>query len=255
MNHKRMCSIALLALALTISRGVFAQNPPAVDPAAISALQQMGAYLRSLGAFQVEAVTTDEDVLDNGQKIQYAGVTNIVAKLPSRLRAEVNNDRFERMYFYDGAKFTLFAQRPNYYATVPAPAKIVDLADNLQSSYGFSVPLEDLFRWGSPGWNPANITAAMKAGPSVVLGTTCEQYAFRQSDVDWQIWIQRGDFPLPRKIVITDRMDEARPQHVAVYTWNLAPSFNDAAFVFQPPPDAQRVVMPKSTPAAAKPVK
>lgn len=255
MNAKRMCSTVVLALALTASADVVAQNPPAVDPAAVSALQQMGAYLRSLGALQVEAVTSDEDVLDDGQKIQYAGVTNILAKLPSRLRAEVKNDRFERMYFYDGAKFTLFAQRPNYYATIAAPAKIVDLADKLQGSYGFSVPLEDLFRWGSPGWTPANITAAMKAGPSVVLGTTCEQYAFRQDDVDWQIWIQRGEFPLPRKIVITDRTDEARPQHVAVYTWNLAPSFNDAAFVFQPPPDAQRVVMSESTAVAAKPVK
>ena len=50
-----------------------------------------------------------------------------------------------------------------------------------------------------------------------------------------------GRFPLPRKLIITETTDEARPQYTAVYTWNLAPSFNEAAFVFEPPPGAQRV--------------
>jgi hypothetical protein len=58
--------------------------------------------------------------------------------------------------------------------------------------------------------------------------------------------------------VITSRNDEARPQHTAVYTWNLAPSFNEATFKFEPPPGAQRVVLPGTAtakPAAAKSTK
>ena len=38
---------------------------------------------------------------------------------------------------------------------------------------------------------------------------------------------------LPRKLVITTKTDEARPQHAVVYTWNLAPSFNEGAFTFE----------------------
>ncbi len=41
--------------------------------------------------------------------------------------------------------------------------------------------------------------------------------------------------------------DEARPQHTAVYTWNLAPSFNDAAFTFDPPKDAQKIVFAETS--------
>ena len=100
-----------------------------------------------------------------------------------------------------------------------------------------------LFRWGSEDSSTAGITSAIDLGPSIVGGVTCTQYAFRQKDIDWQIWIQRGDFPLPLKLVITTTTDEARPQHSATYTWNLAPSFNDAAFTFDPPADAQRVVI------------
>jgi len=80
-------------------------------------------------------------------------------------------------------------------------------------------------------------------GPGEVLGTTCQHYAFRQEGADWQVWIQKGDFPLPRKLVITTTDDPARPQHTAVYLWNLAPSVNDAAFTFTPPSGARKIVL------------
>jgi hypothetical protein len=91
----------------------------------------------------------------------------------------------------------------------------------------------------------------MDVGPSVVLGTTCEHYAFRQADIDWQIWIQKGANKLPRRLVITSRTDEARPQHTATYTWNLAPSFNDETFAFHAPADAGKVVLGSAAAADA----
>jgi hypothetical protein len=220
-----------------------AQQEPAIEPAAMAALQQMGAYLRDLSSFQVTATTTDEEVLDDGQKVQYTETADVVARLPDRLRAELESERRQRMYLYDGANFTLFARRAKLYATVPAPPTLRKLVDALEENYGLTVPLVDLFLWGSPGWSTDGIKAAIDLGPSVVEGTTCKHYAFRQDDIDWQIWIQRGDHPLPRRLVITTRTDEARPQHTAVFTWNLAPSFNESAFTFDPPADASRVVL------------
>ena len=244
-------ALALLATS-AVAQVPAAAAEAALDAGAMAALQNMGAYLRTLKDFQVEVKTTDEDVLDDGQKIQYAGVTNLLAQMPSRLRAEVANDRHDRLYLYDGKNFTLYAQRLNYYATVPAPPTIGQLADKVEEDYGFSVPLADLFRWGSPSWTADGITAATDFGPGVVEGTTCEQYGFRQADMDWQIWIQKGDHPLPRKLVITTKTDEARPQHTAVYTWNLAPSFNDKAFTFDPPAEALKVVLAEIKPVSAK---
>jgi hypothetical protein len=248
----RRISSTLAALALACAAvPALTQTPPALDPGAMSALQGMGAYLRTLKAFQVDAITTNEDVLEDGQKTQYAGTTTILAQMPGRLRAEVSNERHERMYLYDGKSFTLFAKRLNYYATVPAPATIGQLAEKLDENYGLGVPLSDLFRWGSPSWSAEGITGATDLGASAVLGTTCQHYAFRQADIDWQIWVQKGDHPLPRKLVITTKTDEARPQSSAVYVWNLAPSFNDAAFTFDPPAGAGKVVLAEIKAAAA----
>ena len=224
----------------------------AVEPEAMAALDRMRAYLRLLKAFQVDAVTTKEDVLDDGQKVQWDGVVHLLAQTPNRLRAEVANDKYERMFFYDGKTFTLWARRPNYYATVAAPPTLVQLADLLEDKYGIEIPLVDLFRWGALG-PTAGITSATEIGPSQIGGTTCQHYAFRQEGVDWQIWIQRGAYPLPRKLVITTTTDPARPQSSAVYTWNLAPSADDTAFTFRPPSDARRILMAENPAAGPTP--
>jgi hypothetical protein len=246
---------AVLAAALTVlatsagAQGPAAAPTPAIEPAAMAALQGMGAYLRGIKTFQVDAVTTDEVVLDDGQKLLSDGSVRVLAQMPTRLMAQVSNDRHDRLYLYDGKTFTLFAKRLNYYATMQAPPTIGELADKLDKDYDFTVPLEDLFRWGGPHWTPEGITGAMVVGPSDVLDTTCEQYAFRQADIDWQIWIQKGDHPLPRKLVITTKTDEARPQYTAVYAWNLAPSFNADSFVFNPPAGTGKVVLAESKPS------
>jgi hypothetical protein len=240
---------AALATALLFVAGSSAAQQPAakpevaVEPEAIAALKSMGAYLRGLKQFQVDAVTTEEKVLDDGQKVLTEGSARILADMPGRLYAEVANDRHERSYLYDGKSFTLFAKRANLYATVPAPPTIGQLSDKLEADYGFGVPLADLFRWGSSSWSAEGITGAIDVGPGVVAGTTCQHYAFRQADIDWQVWIQKGAHPLPRKLVITTKTDEARPQSTATYTWNLAPSFSDDTFVFAPPQGAGKVVL------------
>ena len=242
-----VATAVLAVIAPTVACG--AENPD-IDPKAMAALQKMGTYLKSLSAFRVQAVTTDEDVLDDGQKIQYSESVDILASTPSHLWAEVVSPRKERLLYYDGKTLTLFAPRVGYYASIGAPPTIAQLSKTLNSAYDLKVPLEDLFLWGSAGWKSEGIESVMDVGPSEVNGTTCEQYALRQKDIDWQIWVQLGAYPLPRKIVISNRTDAERPQHTAVYTWDLAPSFNEATFSFTPPPGVRRVPLAKTSLAA-----
>jgi hypothetical protein len=225
-----------------------------IDPEAVSALEQMGTYLRTLKAFQVKAQITTEEVLVDGQKVQLESVANLVAVKPDKLRLEVTSANQHRLFFYDGKNFTLVAPRSNYYATVPAPATIPELANTLEDKFGIDLPFIDLFRWGTAGADIADIKGATDVGPSVIDGVTVEQYAFRQDGFDWQIWIQEGDFPLPLKLVITTLTDEARPQHASVYTWNLAPSVEDASFTYVPGKDVKPIKFVDIT-IKGKPVK
>jgi hypothetical protein len=222
----------------------------AIDPDAMEALNKMGVYLRTLTSFQVLADVTTDNVLDDGQTIQFSSKVDLVAARPNRMRIEVTDDDGHRFFFFDGKNFTIFGQVVNYYATVPAPPTLAQLAGDLNDKYGIEMPLYDLFEWGNNDANIKKITAADDIGPSVVDGVTCEQYAFRQEGVDWQIWIQLGEFPLPRKLVIRTLTDDAKPQHSEILTWNLAPSFSDNAFTFDPPPDARRITIAQVNAAA-----
>jgi hypothetical protein len=224
-------------------RQVGSQPPSGIDPHAIDALKMMGTYLRTLQSFQVEADLSTDDVMDDGQVVQSSSKVNLLAAKPNRFRVEVTGDDPSRLYLYDGKSFTIWGQNTDYYATVPAPPTIPELIDKITDRYDIDLPLVDLFRWGTAEEDEKKIKTAVDIGLSTVDGVTCEQYAFHQDDIDWQIWIQLGQYPLPRKIVIRTLSDEAKPQHSEVLTWNLAPSFNDGAFIFDPPADARRIVI------------
>ncbi len=232
-------------------QATYASATETVDPAAIAALNKMGSYLRTLKAFEVKAATTQDDVLSTGQKAQFTGTQDLLIRQPNGLRAEVSTGAQHRLWFYDGKKFTLYADGVGYYATVPAPSSLRELGDTLQQKFGIEMPLRDLFLWGTDRAPTKGITSAVDLGPAEVEGTTVQHYAFRQGNVDWQLWIQNGDYPLPRKMVITTRDDEARPDYSAVLSWNLAPSFNNEAFVFYPPPSAKRIVIARIDSATA----
>jgi hypothetical protein len=76
----------------------------------------------------------------------------------------------------------------------------------------------------------------------VIGGIECEHLAFRGKDTDWQIWIQTGDQPLPRKYVITSKTVAAAPQYaVVIRDWKIGVEPNDKVFVFTPPQDAKQL--------------
>jgi hypothetical protein len=252
--------IAGVTLSVPLGSNVLAktrQQPAAaastVDPQAVDAVKKMGAYLRSLKAFQVIGDITHDDVLEDGLIVKSDSKVDMLAATPNRMRVEVTSDEKDRIYFYDGKNFTIFAKRVNYYATVPAPPTIVELFKKAEEKYDIDLPLIDLFKWGTNEDDINKIKTAVDVGPTSVEGVTCEQYVFHQEGVDWQLWIQLGQFPLPRRLVITTLTDDARPQHSITMSWNLAPSFNDEAFTFYPPADANRIILEgESAPTAEK---
>jgi hypothetical protein len=156
--------------------------------------------------------------------------------------------RAERELIYDGKTVTLWTPAQNYYSTVQFADTLDVLVRRLEERYGVEVPLSDLFLWGTAAAPLDKIESAMNAGQDFIGKDLCDHYAFRQGQVDWQIWIATGSKPLPRKIVITSRADDARPQSVSLIDWNLKPTFTNAAFKFTPPKGAKAVeILPRKT--------
>ena len=252
----KFLAACLLAMALATATGAQAQTasasaaPPAagnpVDAAAIQALKDMGAHLQSLKRFQVSTDLTGERVLADGQKLQHGATAALDVQRPNRLRAVMVSARSERRLVYDGKTVTLYTPAQKFYSTVPFSGTIGELVEQLENRYAVELPLSDLFIWGTAAAPIDKIESAMNAGQDFIDGDLCDHYAFRQGQIDWQIWITAGAKPLPRKIVITNRADEARPQSVSLLDWNLKPAFTDAVFRFTPPKGATAVeILPR----------
>lgn len=231
----------LLAHSQGAPAGAAAPTPRAIDPAAVQALKDMGTFLQGLKRFRVSTELTGERVLADGQKLQHTAAAEIDVARPDRIRARMHSARSERVLIYDGKTVTLYTPAQKYYSTVEFAGTIAQLIGRLEETYGVQVPLSDLFLWGTPAAPLDRIESAMNAGQDFVGDDLCDHYAFRQAGADWQIWIKAGSKPLPRKIVVTNRADEARPQSVSLIAWNLKPGFTDAAFRFVPPKGATKI--------------
>lgn len=256
MRSKTRRAQAGAAMALALAGAGLASVPAAgqetvMDTAAINALDRMGRYLNGVREMEVSATITIEHVLDDGQKVQNSASADLVAVRPNRLRLAVNGDRHQRLFLYDGKTFVLWAPALRYYATAAAPESIVLLADTLEERFDIELPLVDLFRWGTPAAPLSDIRGARDLGPAAVGGVTCQHYAFRQDGLDWEVWIQKGEHPLPRRLVLNTLTDDARPQYTATYAWNMAPSYNNDSFTFVAPPDARAIAWAEARPVYA----
>jgi hypothetical protein len=217
-------------------------NEGVIDASAVNALKDMSAFLMKANTLQIVSNGSLDVVTNNGQRIQLDGTTTYKVRRPGFVIDYVS-DMKSRRFIYDGKTFTVYSPQLGFYASVPAPATNREVLDTIYKKFGIALPLEDLFRWSDPS-NAArlqNLKSAYDVGSATIDGAETEHYAFREPDVDWEVWIQKGDQPLPRKLVIVDRTDPSRPTFISRMSWQVNPSFTDADFAFVPDANAKRI--------------
>jgi len=232
---------AMLLLSVPAETGTQAAPAPAprispnVDPDAMAALERMGAALRARNVFVLNADVTDEDVLESGEKLQFAGTIEVRARRPDRFKLSIMSDIKDRQIYYNGKQVTVYAPRLGVYGQFTAPATIAQTLRAARERYDIELPLADLFTWGTDDSAATRLTSGFLVRPETVQGRACNHYAFRQENVDWQIWIATDAPQLPCKLVITNTADESRPQYTAVMRWQFPNAIADDLFTFRPP--------------------
>ena len=87
-----------------------------------------------------------------------------------------------------------------------------------------------------------DVTSGTHLGTTWVNGVECHQLAFRAANVDWQIWVQTGDKPLPMKYIITTKWITGAPQFsVRFQDWDTQPKIPAGQFAFTPPAGTRRL--------------
>ena len=241
-NKNKLFAVALavaLAAAVGVPAGAFGQSA-SVAPEADQSLRAMCDFMAGLEQFSVQTDNTLEVVLHSGQKIQFDNPADLSVKRPNRFRAERRGDLVDQTFYYDGKMLTLFMKNENLYAAAAAPPTIEEAIDFARESLDLFAPGGDLVYKNSYDILMEDVVSGFYVGLSVVGGVKCHHLAYRGNETDWQIWIEAGDKPLPKKFIITSKWMTGAPQFaIHVRSWDLDPKFDDATFQFTPPDKAQ----------------
>jgi hypothetical protein len=211
-----------------------AESAQAVSDEARAVLDRMTRYLRELQTFSIETQASRDEVVALGYKLQNNERSVIVVQRPNRLRADISGDIRNRTIVYDGAQLTMYSPDDAVFVRTDAPETLADLIGVLLD-IGVEMPLIDVLYQATAGTLTRDVRGGILVGESMIDGIATDHLAFRQANVDWQLWVEQGARPLPRKILITTRYEVGDPQYQAILHWNLKPKIHASTFKFAPP--------------------
>ena len=183
-------------------------------------LQRMSSYLESEASFGFDFDEYHEVVTTDGERLGLASSGRVAVTRPDRLMVERTTGFTETGVTFDGQLLSVFDEASGLSAEVVLAGDIDDLVDTLRNDFGRPLPAADLLANAPHDGLMETVTEVKDLGAGVVSGVVCDHLALRAEDVDWQIWIARGDTPYPCMLVITTRDVEHLPQYrVTVSEW------------------------------------
>ena len=233
------CFVASLALVLTT---IITFTPSAQAQDAGKVLKAMTDYVSSQKIIQATYDTDIEVITNDLQKIQFASSGQMLLNRPDKVRASRVGGYADVEMVFDGKTLTILGKNFNKFTQVESPGSTDDLVAKLRNEFGMAIPGADLFLTRSYDELMADVLDAKQIGRGVIDGVECDHLAFRNNDVDWQLWVEVGNRPIPRKYVITSKAVTGAPQYtLRIKDWKTDVQVAADAFAFKPPENAQKV--------------
>ena len=232
----------LWSLTLACALLVATASGQGVQQSADQILREMGEYLAGAQEFSFTAHVAYDTETAEGQTLQYGGVAQVAVGRPDRLHVEFDGDERNTQVVLQGKTFTFYDARANVYATTEVPSGIDAAVDRAFELYGFSVPIADLVYSDPYRTLIENVDSGFVVGRHAVDGVLCHHLAFSQESIDWQLWIEDGPRPVPRKLVITYKDEPGSPRYIArISSWDFQPRFSKNYFEFDAPADSGEI--------------
>ena len=232
-----------------------AEKATAPDPDPRQILQKMCDFLKSQEQFTYKAEVADDQVYYGGKKLQYGIDMETFVRRPDRLRVNAEGDLVNKQFYFDGKTITLYDKDEKVYGALEVPPNIESALEKANKDFGVRVALTDLASPNLCEHIGKRIKHSLYVGLSKVRGVPCHHLSFDGDEAQLQLWIDAGDKPLPRKVVLSHKKLPGSPQWTAYLTdWNFSPQLADNLFVFTPPQGVEKIkFVPVKTSQAPKP--
>lgn len=233
-----------------------AEKPPApaIEPQAERILREMGDYLKARERFAFRVNSTYE-IIPQAQKLEFSVTAEVAVDKPDKFWIDADGDILQKRFWYDGKTLTLLNVENNQYASADVSGNLDKMFEYANTELGIVLPVADFAAQDPYAALSKDIRAGYYIGLHEVEGIKCHHLAFSQPNVDWQIWVEAGEKPLPKKLVIVYKGIPGVPEYRAIYSrWDFAPKFKEGLFTFMPPEKAVKIAFTpakQAKPAAA----
>ena len=241
-QFRRASVVSLLSAAITV--GVVGSSPGWAQNGddARAILKAMSDYVSGQKSIAATFNTDIEVITPDLQKIQFDSSGQLQLNRPDKLRASRTGGYTDVELIFDGKTFVVANKKDKLFTQADAPGTVDQLVEKLRKDFGVDLPGADLFVSNPYQVLSADVIDAKHIGRGVVNGVECEHLAFRNDDTDWQIWVEVGANPIPRKFVITSKAVTGGPQYTILITdWKSDATIPPDAFTFKAPDGAKKV--------------
>lgn len=212
----------------------------AVNADARAMLKAMSDYVGSQQSIQLTFDSDIEIITPQLEKIQFTNSGTALLKRPDKLHAHRISGHADVEMFFDGKSVNIYSKHDNGYAKFDAQGSVDELIHALRQGHGIALPGADLLLSKSYDLLVAGVQEAKVIGRGIIDGVECEHLAFRNFDTDWQLWLEVGERPVPRKIVITSKTINSAPQYtLRIKQWKTGIKTSADKFAFFPPAGAK----------------
>jgi len=232
-----------LLMAAMVSGMPRAQAQKAPDDS-LEILKAMSDYVASQKNISLTYDTDIEVITPEVEKIQFTSSGKVLLSRPDKVRATRTGGYADVEIVFDGKTVSAIGKNVNAYTQFEAAGSIDQLISKLRGTGAIAAPGADLL--GAHIYDDllADVIVAKHIGRGVIDGVECEHLAFRDRDVDWQLWVEIGDHPIPRKYVITSKGVGGAPQYtLRIKEWKTDAPISGDAFSFTPPQGAKKVAL------------
>jgi hypothetical protein len=235
---------ALGLLAAMSIAGVPAPAAWAAEGEAQTILKAMADYVSRQENLSLKYDADVEVVTPAVEKIQFSASGDVTMSRPNKFRISRTGGYADVELVSDGSTVTVYDRSGNRYAQVPGAGSFDEVVDRLRTEAPIELPGADLLLSKAYEELMAGVLEAKHIGQGVIEGVECEHLAFRNLDTDWQIWVEIGERPVPRKYVITSKAVGAAPQYtLRLRDWKTGVSPAPDAFAFKPPDGSRGVAI------------
>jgi hypothetical protein len=201
----------------------------------------MDAYTESMEQFEVTLESyTDHELA--GQIVSNPSTSRItVDRSGSLLSVTQGVLRKTEIYFHD-AVLSVFSDEHDFYTRTDVPDELDEALIFALDEFDVETPGLDLLLINSLEYLVSDEEFVIYVtDSSSIRGVECHHIVISGPHADLQLWVEKGNNPVPRRALLIFKSEQGRPRHEMFLDWKTIDNLDSSIFEFEPPAGAREI--------------